>query len=764
MKSLASLADADRNPCTPACTGPSDTFCSGNERWEYQCGCTVAPPGNGWLDNSSNAPGCWNRLINSNDSNCQCGTAATNYSYPSFSYSGSFCQSGSSNPINPSFPAPGSSVSWTCSNGALTCSASQGNGFPPMDAFCSWKVFNCYDPPSTYQARNEHFNPNTGLSTWDCLGINGGMDSHCSLKTPVGGKKFRVCPTYQRVSVGAIAQYRAYIDLDAYRITDCSPATLSQHNIEEVTSVYNDFFWHREFTFWGLRNNAGVAVIPDAGDNPTGRVQTLKAGTATVRSTYTNDWWPYEIFQDQASLEVNNQPTVTCSVDGLASTTVNNGSSVNFQWSAQNASTCYQTPPPTGIASWDSASFSPTNGTLSVGPLVSNGSHTLGLTCTNPNGLATCATTVDVVPFNDKPAAQIDTPSAGTQPSPVDLQGTVTDPENDPIIAWEWRDNNCTTGTLLGNSEDPRRVNLSLGSHTIYFRAMDSGSMTWSVCDSVVVNINTAGYMRVWPDSQSKLVGEKAQFTAYYHPVTDIRSMPFADTAAILATGAVDVTATTSWTLTNSVPPAGQLTSPPGLVKGEVLGIAGGSLLVNANGPGIMDSATLSFVQPSLIICPQNPTIGLHTTYTALIAWYDPQGLKTTCAINSGSAIPVTEYIDAGNSVNNTRWTSSNNPPIGIIESGNGAGDFTSGASYGSSVITVSYPIGAPGAQTAQTTASVNCTPIYNCDIPPGTVANSCTSDEWTSALSTNCPPGQNSTTQCHGTRSCDFNWKEVAP
>lgn len=461
-------------------------------------------------------------------------------------------------------------------------------------------------------------------------------------------------------------------------------------------------------------------------------------------------------------------PTVACSVDGLASTTVMDGGSVSFSWSSTNATSCNRTDAGsnTGVLSWDNATFPLPGSTFNITPLPIAGTpYTFGVTCTNPNGPATCSTTVNVAPFNNKPVAVINTPLAGPQPSPVDLQGTVTDVENDPIVGWEWRDGGdggCTTGTLIGSSEDPRSYGgLSLGPHTICFRARDQWQ--WSDPVNVAINITVAGFMRVWPDSQSKLVGQTAQFTAYYHPVTNISdSVAYPDLAAILGTGAIDATASTIWSLTNGVPPIGQLTFPGG-PKGEVLGLrAGPTIGVNASGPGSPDSASLSITQPSLIVCPQNPTMGGNTTYTALTAWYDPAGLKTACNIGSGTAIDVTEYTDAGNAANNTLW-SEGSPLVSIVQSGAGAGDLTSGATYGSALISVNYPIGAPGAQSASTTMTVQCVPTTWSCYPPKVESNTCSNeDPW--LVDTDCTLIDGIQHECRGTRSCDFNWKEVAP
>lgn len=56
------------------------------------------------------------------------------------------------------------------------------------------------------------------------------------------------------------------------------------------------------------------------------------------------------------------------------------------------------------------------------------------------------------------------------------------------ITTYEWRDGNCTTGTLLSSAQSFDTSTLSLGAHAIYFRAKDTLNQ-WSACDSRTVTI-----------------------------------------------------------------------------------------------------------------------------------------------------------------------------------------------------------------------------------------------------------------------------------
>jgi hypothetical protein len=64
-----------------------------------------------------------------------CGTNATGYTNGTTNYAGTFCASGTPTPATPSFPAAGTSVTWTCAapNGGATisCMASQ-SGLTPL--------------------------------------------------------------------------------------------------------------------------------------------------------------------------------------------------------------------------------------------------------------------------------------------------------------------------------------------------------------------------------------------------------------------------------------------------------------------------------------------------------------------------------------------------------------------------------------------------------------------------------------------------------
>ena len=124
--------------------------------------------------------------------NALCGPAATAYVYSATNFSGNYCNSGAANPASPAFPAPGASVSWTCSgvnggtnsncialraapeqpkvNGA--CGTANGVAFAHTDTGYGSYTQCAYGSPS-----NTAF-PAPGASvSWTCSGVNGGTVS-----------------------------------------------------------------------------------------------------------------------------------------------------------------------------------------------------------------------------------------------------------------------------------------------------------------------------------------------------------------------------------------------------------------------------------------------------------------------------------------------------------------------------------------------------------------------------------------------------------
>lgn len=143
----------------------------------------------------------------------------------------------------------------------------------------------------------------------------------------------------------------------------------------------------------------------------------------------------------------------------------------------------------------------------------------------------------------------------------------------------------------------------------------------------------------------------------------------------------------------------------------------------------------------ALNICPDGATILTRGTQP-LKAWY------TSAGTNFISCSDTTGAIDRTLSV---QWTSSNPERASV----NSSGVVTAGAISNTSVlITANYPL-----RSVSDTATINilappCDETRTCD---AAAANRCSGDAFTIA-------GVCGRINCVGTRSCDYNWKEVSP
>ncbi len=96
---------------------------------------------------------------------------------------------------------------------------------------------------------------------------------------------------------------------------------------------------------------------------------------------------------------------------------------------------------------------------------------------------------------NSLPTAEIITPAAPTSVpigTPITFEGRGTDPDNDPITAYDWRDGSCGAGgTQLGTAALLSNIDTStwsIGDHVINLRVTDSVGGP-SVCDTVTITI-----------------------------------------------------------------------------------------------------------------------------------------------------------------------------------------------------------------------------------------------------------------------------------
>ena len=120
-----------------------------------------------------------------------CGAAATTYIYTATGFSGTYCVMGVSTPAAPTFPAAGSSTTWTCpvtSGSPVSCTAT--HTAAPVNGVCgaaavaypysSSALSGALCSTGTASPTNPSF-PAAGSSTsWSCLGTNGGASPSCT--------------------------------------------------------------------------------------------------------------------------------------------------------------------------------------------------------------------------------------------------------------------------------------------------------------------------------------------------------------------------------------------------------------------------------------------------------------------------------------------------------------------------------------------------------------------------------------------------------
>lgn len=157
----------------------------------------------------------------------------------------------------------------------------------------------------------------------------------------------------------------------------------------------------------------------------------------------------------------------------------------------------------------------------------------------------------------------------------------------------------------------------------------------------------------------------------------------------------------------------------------------------------VMDSVTVivAATSPDVKICPSSAVLG-NGFSTQLRVYYIANG-TVNCA-NTSTAIDVTGFVN---------WSSSNSAVATVDNAGNKG--LATGVGAGSATISTDAYLGmtAPGV-----TISVTCVPTNSCSSAPSaqTAANRCPDDTFT--ISDGC----GGTVTCPGTRTCDFNWKEV--
>lgn len=159
---------------------------------------------------------------------------------------------------------------------------------------------------------------------------------------------------------------------------------------------------------------------------------------------------------------------------------------------------------------------------------------------------------------------------------------------------------------------------------------------------------------------------------------------------------------------------------------------------------GAVDSVLINVAPATdFRVCPATPIVGPAAT-TQMRAYY-----VTTGTVNCGNLAGAFEVTTNPS----TNWASGN---AGIATVNNvGSKGLVTGISSGSTTITATYL-----SYSDPETITVSCTPTVSCADagPTATAANTCVGTNF------QINDGCGSMINCGGTRTCDFNWKEVAP
>ena len=136
----------------------------------------------------------------------------------------------------------------------------------------------------------------------------------------------------------------------------------------------------------------------------------------------------------------------------------------------------------------------------------------------------------------------------------------------------------------------------------------------------------------------------------------------------------------------------------------------------------------------TLTVCPTSSTIGVGTTQT-FIAWHTPEGTSFSSCTGGPGQLNVTT---------SSTWSSTDTSKVTVNTSG-----VATGIAIGSATVQASY-----SGLNDSVPVTVNCPRTALCGAQDSTVCSGATY-----TVSDSC-----GTYTCTGTRSCDYNWIEVAP
>ncbi len=289
----------------------------------------------------------------------------------------------------------------------------------------------------------------------------------------------------------------------------------------------------------------------------------------------------------------------------------------------------------------------------------------------------------------------------------VEVTNLVTWTSSAPLIA------------TVGNGGTAGRINtVALGQTNITISSY--AGRTAPAAKVIVV-----GGMAICPISASTYSGGTTQLHAYYKLTGPVNCSNL--------TGTSDVTGLVTWFSSN--------TSVATVAGGLVTGVSsGGSDITISPYNGASALPATVTVGGGYKICPSSAIIG--STGFSFRSYYRASG-PVNCANLTGTS----------NVTSSVTWSSSN---TGVATVGNGgSAGVTMPVSIGSSNISTTAYAGIPSGNAV---ANVICIPSVSCSSsgPAAIAANTCPNQTFT------IDDGCGYSVICSGTRTCDFNWKEV--
>ncbi len=399
------------------------------------------------------------------------------------------------------------------------------------------------------------------------------------------------------------------------------------------------------------------------------------------------------------------------------------GESVLLNWTTTGAASCTLTVPgqlPQSITPAQIASGTTVVSGLSVG------SHIIRMTCADTTGTQIV---MDTVTVNVASNALRICPSAVTLVTGtvyqmrafyllggVDCAAPGLATEVTDLVTWS---SSAPLIATVGNAGTAGRITtLALGQTNITI-----SSYAGHIAPAAQVTV-TGGYA-ICPANASTYIGGTTQLRAYYSALGPINCGNLA--------GATDVTGSVTWLSSNST----IATVSAGLVTGVSSGLADISVSSYAGATALPVTVVIG---GGYRICPPSAIVG--STGFSFHAYYNASG-----AVNCSNLAGTTDVTGS------VTWMSSN-PGVATVGNGGTAG-VTMPAGIGSSNISTTPYSGIPSGNAV---ANVICIPSVSCASagPAATAANTCPSQNFT------IDDGCGYSIVCPGTRTCDFNWKEV--